>query len=175
MGRPKALLEYRGETFLDRLIRIFIEAGVPPYVVLGHDAEAIVGGVKRAQEAVLVVNPRPERGQLSSLQTGLAALPVECSFALFTPVDAPAIAVSTVRRLVQAGDYAVVLPVHDGRHGHPVRIRRDVIAEILALDGTATARDVIHRHTGDTLHVEVDDTGILDDIDTPAALEALLP
>src|SRR5262249_39848884 len=70
MGTPKALLDYRGETFLDRLIRVTGAVCDPVIVVLGHHAQEIRGRVKSA--AHFVVNPDPERGQLSSLQTALA-------------------------------------------------------------------------------------------------------
>jgi len=69
MGSPKALLEYQGQTFLNRLIRVLGEVCDPVIAVLGYHAEIIraqaIGSVQ------FVVNPDPDRGQLSSLQTGL--------------------------------------------------------------------------------------------------------
>ena len=70
MGTPKALLDYRGETFLDRLIRVLGAVCDPVIVVLGYHAEQIRAGVNGRVQ--FVVNPTPTRGQLSSLQTGLA-------------------------------------------------------------------------------------------------------
>lgn len=52
MGRPKALAQYRGETFLDRLIGLYNAAGVQPVVVLGHGAETIRRGLQRIEEAI---------------------------------------------------------------------------------------------------------------------------
>ncbi|HOK46806.1 MAG TPA: NTP transferase domain-containing protein, partial [Bryobacteraceae bacterium] len=56
MGRPKPLLAYRGETFLDRLIGLLGRRCSPVVVVLGHDAETIRAGRPRADQAVFVVN-----------------------------------------------------------------------------------------------------------------------
>lgn len=176
MGQKKALLEYQGEAFLDRLIRVYAEAGAAPYVVLGYDASAIAAGLRRAAEALLLINPQPERGQLSSLQTGLAALPEACEFVFFTPVDACGVEPATVRLLLDAARSAlppVLVPRHAGRHGHPVGIDRDVRKELLALDSSGTARSVIHRHRESTLYVDVDDAAVLWDIDTPADWEAI--
>ena len=76
MGSPKALLEYRGETFADRLIRVLSGVCDPVIVVTGRHHKAIRAGVRG--KACFVVNPDPDRGQLSSLQRALAEVPAEC-------------------------------------------------------------------------------------------------
>ena len=87
MGQPKALLPIGEETFLGRLIGIYSTYCAPVIVVLGHSAQVIQSGV--AADVTWVRNLQPERGQFSSLQTGLLALPpgVDC---LFQPIDYPA-------------------------------------------------------------------------------------
>jgi molybdenum cofactor cytidylyltransferase len=180
MGAPKALLDYRGETFLDRLIRV-VGTVAEPLVVLGYGPEAVKAGSTRP--AKFVVNPDPRRGQLSSLQTALAAAPGDFEGFLFVPVDCPAVAEETVRRLASAfarRDPATlfVIPRYDqGRgqkRGHPVFAAPPIAREILSLPPTAQARDVVHRHVPDTLYVDVDDAGILADIDDPAAYRQLI-
>ena len=51
------------------------------------------------RQAVVVINPAPERGQMSSLQTALLALPFDAEGFLFTPVNSPAVEIETVERL----------------------------------------------------------------------------
>lgn len=179
MGYPKALLEYEGETFLDRLIGVFRPCCDPVIAVLGHDAERVRQGVRRAPEACIVVNEAPERGQLSSLQTGLRAVPPDTAGVLFTPVDYPRIQAATVAAL--AGAFGrpenrgkVVIPTHESRHGHPVLVPPEAVRELLDLPSSANARDVIHRHAGAAVYVPVMDAGILKDVDDPAAYRALL-
>lgn len=172
MGAPKALLEIDGAAFLDRLIAAFLPHCAPVVVVLGHHAEAIRGGAKRAAQVQFALNQDPERGQLSSLQCGLKAVPEDCAAVMFTPVDYPRIRPSTVGALAEAlhrsgEEVTVIVPVHGGKRGHPVCVRRTLIREFLELPDGAMARDVIHRHGGNTLYVEVDDPGILHDIDDP--------
>jgi molybdenum cofactor cytidylyltransferase len=164
MGSPKALLRYRGEGFLDRLIRIFSVCD-DTIVVLGHDADRIRSGVTRS--ATFVVNPRPELGQLSSLQCGLRAV-AEADAIFFIPVDYPAIEQDTVHALLRlAGSFA--MPRYRGRRGHPVLIGREMANELLACQ--STARDVIRAH--DPIYIDVDDAGILEDVDDPAAYAKL--
>ena len=181
MGSPKALLDYRGETFLDRLIRVLGVVSDPVIAVLGYHADAIrsqAGG--RAQ---LVVNPEPERGQLSSLQTGLAALPSEAEGFAFIPIDCPAVREDTVRLLSAAftrrnAATLFVIPryrdQHGDKRGHPVFATRYIADELLALAPTAQARDVVHGHVERTQYLDVDDPGILADVDDPAAYRRLM-
>ena len=70
MGQPKALLTFRGETFLWRLQRIFLPHCSPVVVVLGHDAALVRTALD--PRVVEALNDDPERGMLSSLQVGLA-------------------------------------------------------------------------------------------------------
>ncbi|MFN7936642.1 MAG: nucleotidyltransferase family protein [Bryobacteraceae bacterium] len=176
MGRAKALLAWEGETFLDRLIGVMSQSCGHVIVALGHRAAEIRAGLQR--DAIFVTNPEPERGQLSSLQCALAALPATSEAFLFTPVDYPAISASTVSTLLAAlsthQESTIAIPRHHGRRGHPVACRAALAQEFLALPATAKASDIIHANTSETLYLDVPDAGILTDIDDPQAYEALL-
>lgn len=177
MGTPKALLLIENETFLDRMIRLFSVVCDPIIVVLGHNAEQIRSGIQRASQVTFVVNPDPERGMLSSLQCGLEALPAGAEAVMFTPVDHPGIQGSTIEKLAaqfQTMPAPLTIPTHGGIHGHPVRITRPLIAELLALPASAQARDAIHRHLSEASLVEVDDAAVSIDIDDPSAYAELL-
>lgn len=189
MGRPKALLEYRGETFVERLARILSTFCDPVIVVLGHDA----GSIREGVQAKVVINPDPGRGQLSSLQTAIADVPGDAEGFLFIPVDCPAVEEETVADLCRVffgkqGD-AIVIPRYafpgqrqatekrspvPRRRGHPVIVPRSFIAEFLALAPTAETRAVINNNADRIVYVDVDDAGILADIDDPAAYRTLV-
>jgi molybdenum cofactor cytidylyltransferase len=179
MGTPKALLELAGETFLDRLILSLGQSCCPVIVVLGCDHESIRAGLRRADFATFVLNPDYRRGQLSSLQCGLAAVSPEAEGVMFTPVDYPSVLASTVTRLArrfeQRGPHELLaVPRSQGRGGHPVCAARGLIPEFLALPTDAQARDVIHRHREHTVYVDVEDSGIMEDVDDPQAYRRLL-
>ncbi len=170
MGFPKPLLELNGETFLDRLIAAIAPYCSPVNVVLGYHAARVTAGTRRAAEVAWIHNPAPERGMLSSLQAGIASLPPECPGVVFTPVDYPRVRPSTVLALTEAFARTaapVALPVHNGERGHPVLISRVLIPELLALPSGGQARQVIRRYREQTVTVEVDDPGILLDVDEP--------
>jgi CTP:molybdopterin cytidylyltransferase MocA len=176
MGTPKALLDYRGETFLGRLVRVLGESCEPLIVVLGYHADVI--RPKVPVSANVVINPDPSRGQLSSLQTGLAALPANADGFAFIPVDSPAVAEGTVETLARTFEQRdpstlFVIPRQSGKRGHPVFAARSIIAEFLALPPTSEAREVVHAHVDRTQYVDVDDPGIFTDIDDPEAYRQL--
>jgi molybdenum cofactor cytidylyltransferase len=181
MGRPKALLPVPGqeppESFLDRMIGLLAAHSTPVIVVLGAHADAIRNGAARASQATFVVNEQCRKGQLSSLQCGLRAVPEEAAGVIFTPVDFPRVLAGTVAGVVAAfwGEYGsrLVIPRYRGRRGHPVCAARKFLPEFLGLPAEAQAREIIHRHAGEACYVDVDDPGILRDVDDPEAYRSL--
>lgn len=180
MGSPKALLEYRGESFIQRLVRVLSPVCGQVIVVLGYHAADIRPGIPNS--AVITINPAPERGQLSSLQSALAALPADADGFLFTPVDSPAVEIDTVVRLADEFRRRVpatllVIPriqtPSGPKRGHPVFASRAIAEELLALPPTAMASEVIHGHIPQTVYVDVNDPGILTDIDDREAYRRL--
>lgn len=178
MGRAKALLRLPGgETFLERLVRTFRAAGAHPVYVVHSVAWQEAAELPQAGEVVAVLNPAPDRGQLSSLQCGLAAIPSSAPGALFTPVDVPLVAPGTVAALIEARHRSradVVRPERAGRHGHPVLVSRRVIDAIVTASEAETTRTVLGLFADSTLDVAVDDTGAFSDIDTPEDYERML-
>ncbi|MEQ1946071.1 MAG: nucleotidyltransferase family protein [Bryobacteraceae bacterium] len=175
MGSPKALLDYHGETFIERLVRVFSSVCDPVIVALGYHADAIRPKVK----AQVAVNPAPERGMLTSLQTALAALPADLDGFLFIPVDCPAVEESTVRTAIdtfrkRGSEVQFVVPQYNGKHGHPVCADASLIAEFLALPEDGQARHIVHKYVPQTVYVDVDDPGILTDVDDPEAYRRMM-
>jgi molybdenum cofactor cytidylyltransferase len=66
----------------------------------------------------------------------------------------------------------IVQPTFDGVPGHPVGFSADLFPALRALQGDEGARRVLRSHTGAVLHVEVDDPGVLKDLDTPNQIAA---
>ena len=174
MGSPKALLPYRGQTFLDTLIELFSSRCSPVIVVLGADAGTIRAGLRRA--AMFVVNPDYRLGQTTSMQAGLRAVPADAQGVLFTLVDHPAVEPATIDRLLLPAAHSSLIrvPRYHGDRGHPVWFARDLISEFLALPQTGAAREVVRGHVSETEFLDVDDAGIVADIDDPEAYQALV-
>jgi len=176
MGSPKALLRYHGQTFLDTLISLFAPRCWPVIVVLGANADQIRDGLscEAAQHVTFVINPDYRTGQTSSMQCGLRALPADAEGVLFTLADHPAVAASTIDALTDHPRPLIRVPRFEGRRGHPVWFSRALIAEFLALPSDGAARDVVYRHADETEYLDLNDRGIVADIDDPAAYRELI-
>ena len=178
MGKPKALLPYRGRTFLDTILDACRALGLQQrIVVLGDDADNILSGIDLS-EATVLTNPAPERGAIGSIRVGIQAIlnhPVEG--ALVWHVDRPHVAIATIEALLdrfrQEGE-PIVVPSYQARRGHPVIFGRAVFEELLAVPDDQGARAVVRSDPSRVAVVPVDDPAVTEDIDTPEAYQELL-
>ena len=178
MGRDKALLPWLDGTFLSTAIRALQPLTDLVIVVAGANV-ADLEPVVNANAAFIVVNPNPERGQLSSLQTGLQeVLNRGRDAAIVTLVDRPAPGLATIEQVKDAllaaglGTWAAI-PEYGGRHGHPIVIGREMIESFLTAPVTASAREVEHAHQAKILYVPVTDALVVVNINTPDDLNQL--
>jgi CTP:molybdopterin cytidylyltransferase MocA len=173
MGRPKALLPIGGDTFVTRVCRTLLDAGVDDLVVVaGAEHEAIAEAVGLAGlPARIVENPRREEGQLSSVLTGLAVADRPGVDAVLVHlVDAPLVRPDTVRAVLNAffrTHAPIVRPAVGGRHGHPVLFARCAFDELRRAAPAIGARGVVQARAAEVCNVPVDDEGACRDIDTP--------
>jgi len=173
-GRPKANLPLgERDTFLTRIVRTFLDAGVDDVVVvLGHDADQVAAAfVASGLAARLIVNREFAGGQFTSVLAGLRAVDRPgVAAVLLTLVDVPLVTAQTVRAVLdryRETGAPIVRPAHGSRHGHPVLLDRTVFDELRAGDAAAGIKPVVRRHASPRGDVEVDDAGAFLDIDTP--------
>lgn len=171
MGHPKALLPLESGPFLVHILKTVQKTGLgKPVVVLGRSASIIQSEVN-LQHADVLVNTKPERGQLSSIQLAMNALGTGCIGAMIWPVDQPLVSVKLVQdlaRLFFASDALIANPVCGKKQGHPVIFRRDLFPEFMAEPLSKGPKKILVRHEGETAALATDETGTVFDIDTPA-------
>ena len=177
MGRDKALLPWPKEsqgtsdTLLSAAIRAFSDHCELVIVVVGEN-EPVLMPMIYGEGAFLVRNPVPERGQFSSLQTGLhEVLDHGRDSAMVTLVDRPPSTDDTLRKLVnifadRAHDVWAVIPEHAGKHGHPMLIGRELIEAFLQAPAISNAREILHAHADRITYVEVDDPRVTTNVNT---------
>jgi len=180
MGTPKALLDFRGQPFVIRILEALEALEVRPrLVVLGPDASRIRPALA-AHDCVVVENADVAGGSIASVRAALRALQtVRPSGLLVWPVDLPHVRVATVERLIEAyrrTAAAAVVPTFGERRGLPVIWDHELFRE-LASSNDATrhgARAVLQAHA-DRIHcVAADDPAVIDDLNTPADYERLV-
>jgi len=175
MGSPKALLRYQGQTFIERICTAFLSAGVDELVVvLGAHAEILRPALPPHPALRTVVNPRYFQGQLSSLMVGIGALSPDSEAAVVNLVDHPLVSAETIKALIdsfRAAPLPILIASYQGRRGHPVLFSGQVYGEILAAPLDQGAKVVVRKDPARVREVQLDDPGILADIDTPEDYE----
>lgn len=114
--------------------------------------------------------PDATRGMGASLAAGVRTTP-EATGWLVALADMPWIAASTyevLTRALDADDASIVAPVYQGVRGHPVGFAARHYDALAALDGDTGARALFASAPVNL--IDVDDPGILRDVDTPADL-----
>lgn len=142
--------------------------------VVRPDTLALHTQLQRAG-VTLLVSDEAQGGMGFSLAAAARHLIAHCDAgvraALIALADMPWISADTYRQVrLAACQHAIVVPVFEGRRGHPVALHRDLWEELAQLKGDAGARTILHRHAVHT--VEVSDAGIVRDVDLPSDLEA---
>jgi len=173
MGFPKPLLRLNGETFLGHTATAMLGAVERLIIVLGAYLEAVSGAVRADDRISIIENPDYKLGQLSSIKCGLGAVTPQADAVVVHLVDHPTVRPETYTRLV--GEYKlsgkpIVVARFGGRRGHPVLFDRSIFDELERTPVDVGARAVVNADNDRVIYVEVDDPGVLLDLDTPADL-----
>ena len=117
-----------------------------------------------------IVNPDPSRGMFSSVQAGMTVAGGDVVLVL--PADMPFVAPGTVAAVLAhaAATGSVVIPVHEGRRGHPIAIPGSLCDALVALEPTTTLKDALAASGQPMIPLDVTDAGVLRDVDVPRDL-----
>jgi molybdenum cofactor cytidylyltransferase len=178
MGAPKALLPYRGKTFLSHLLEVARHPRVgSTCIILGAHVDEI--RAKLAGESTsIVINEEWRSGQLSSIRAAIRSLSAgETEGLILWPVDHPMISAELVARLIETFDSSgklVALPTYRGRRGHPVIFRAALYNDLLAASPTVGAREVVWAHSADVIELPTEEEGVVLNLNDPETLRRAL-
>jgi CTP:molybdopterin cytidylyltransferase MocA len=168
----KALLRWGAKTLLEyQLIQLGAVQRVDEIVVVtGYRADRLAPIIERSKKARAVHNAGWEQGKAGSVRTGVAAVDAAADCIMLIAVDQPRPAMH-LRELCAAHERSraqITLPVHEGRRGHPLLLRRSLLPELMAIDdATMGVRAVVERHSGEINEVPFDDPIVTFDLNTP--------
>jgi molybdenum cofactor cytidylyltransferase len=173
MGYPKPLLKIGERTFLGHLSELMLRSVSRLVIVVGANAQAVARAVPEDPRVVTAENREYARGQLSSLQTGLARVGAETRAVTVHLVDHPTVRAETFANLIAEYERTgkpIVIARHRGRRGHPVLFDRAVFRELFDAPPERGALAVVNADPSRVGFLDVDDPGIVLDLDTPADL-----
>ncbi len=185
MVENKLLLPWRdGDAIVRHVALKYVDASIGQIVVVtGRDASR-VRAVLADLNVTCVHNPDFATGEiLSSVKVGLRALPDDLGLrrhkpvaaAFIQPADMPCVPKEVIGQLAAAHEAGWnVVPRYKGRRGHPVLLDRAYWEAMLALAADGMPRDVIQAAREGLRLVDVEDEGVLVDVDTCEAYERVM-
>ena len=193
LGGGKLLLPWQGRPLIAHLVDAVAQtpALLSLTVVLGYDADAVRAEVERRVPELpmpvqFTLNAGWREGLSTSLRCGLAgalAAPggQTAGGVLFLLGDQPLVTARTLAALVRAhgeararnSNHPATAPTYHGLRGNPVILSPCLFPALMALRGDTGGRGILQALGDNLLLVPVDDPGVLHDVDTPEAYEAL--
>jgi molybdenum cofactor cytidylyltransferase len=178
MGFPKALLEYRGRTFLQSILDATTVLGLYRLVAVGHDPDKVLTQ-HDLHDVTTVMNQEMAAGPIGSIRASIRAIeshPVDAL--LVWPVDFPHVAVDTAQALIDGfrkhDKAAIVIPEFEGHGGHPVIFGRSVFEELLSAPASVGAKAVVQADRKRVVRIPVLDSAVVDCLNTPDAYRELV-
>lgn len=174
MGDFKPMMQVGSISIIHRLIHTLQQADVSPIVVVtGHKADDLEHHVSK-MGVVCIRNERFAATQMfDSAKIGLSYIADKCGRCFFMPVDVPLFTMNTLVKLMDA-EGNVLVPVSCGREGHPLLLSCGIIPNILSYTGNHGLYGAVEDCGSPKINVEVDDPGVLHDVDTAEDFSELL-
>ena len=176
MGFNKLLAPLDGIHIIRRVVGACTSSSIDgTVVVLGCRHDELVPLI-RDEEVEWVINQDWERGMLSTFQRGVGHVldhVPEPGAVLLVLGDVPLIDATCIDALVSAwhkSDALLVVPVHEGRRGHPLLVDGSLLPEVMEVGEKESMRDLVVRHADDLLEVKLSQ-GMVVDVDYPEDLE----
>ncbi|HEX3863259.1 MAG TPA: molybdopterin-binding/glycosyltransferase family 2 protein [Stellaceae bacterium] len=177
MGSNKMLEPIDGQPMVARTAQRLLSSHARPVVaVLGNMAEEVDAALGKLP-VERVRNPDFADGLSTSVKRGIAALPADIDGVVICLGDMPLITGRDLDRLIAAFNplegRAIIVPMRRGKRGNPILWASRFLPEMAALTGDVGARHLITEHAELVAEIEMDNDGVLVDIDTPEALAAI--
>lgn len=145
MGVSKGLLKYK-HTFwiLEQLNRISKTSIKTVYIGLGYNNEHYFEAIPWLKDAITdfvdyqglkiktIVNPTPELGSFSTLQTVLKNINSSCDV-LLSPIDVPLLNPEELNKII-ATKNNIVMPNFEGKNGHPIKMDVNFWKKLVSLN-----------------------------------------
>lgn len=170
MGCPKPYLDFRGRTFLEKIIETYKLADVQNITVVLNKNYVVPIWKKLLShiqtEAKLVINDNSVSGRFHSLKIGLENMP-EVDYCFLQNVDNPFVNSDLLNKLIEnRKEDAYSLPIFENKGGHPTLISASLIHDIRKIEKTElTLREILSKYPRN--EVMVKDPSVLFNINTP--------
>ena len=178
LGTQKQLLEYQGRPLIRSVVETIMCSQVKEtIVVVGFGAQDVCKALEGLAIRI-VENENYANGQSTSVIKGVNALQADAlpGGVLFALGDQPLLKVETINTLIHEFNRfgGIVIPYYQQTPGNPVIFHKKFLSEFQYLTGDVGAKQMIRRYESEIHRVDVDDKGVIFDIDTWEDYQQLL-
>jgi CTP:molybdopterin cytidylyltransferase MocA len=171
MGAFKPLLPLGGVPVIGRVITALREGGAEDIaVVTGRDASLLEEALRPYGLNFIHNDDYAVTDMFHSAALGFEFMAERVGGLFFTPADIPLFGAATVRLLAERlrqGNEHIVIPVYRGKRGHPAVMLSSAAKELIRHKNAGGLRGAMDAYNGPKGTLDVDDQGILRDLDTP--------
>ena len=169
MGTSKLALPWGRETVLQHGLHVLLQSRVMEVVVVLSNRTRDLKSLLRGPRVKLVMNPDYRKGMSTSIRRGLRAVDSRSEGVLIALGDQPFLKPATVNLLLRAfkkGKGSIVVPLFQGRRGHPVLFDRKYVTGLSRLTRDVGARSLLRESPRNIVEVKTRSKGVVADIDT---------
>ena len=174
MGQLKQLLPLHDKPIIKHCLDNLITSGIENIVaVLGYRGDEVLAAIQE-MPVQIVLNENQESEMAESVRIGLRAIAEKSSGVLVCLSDHPLVSVDTLKSLMQCfleTPDKIIIPLYKGKRGHPTLFPRNVIEEIFE---AGTLRDIIDKNRSRLKILNIQDEGVILDMDTKEDYERIL-
>jgi len=177
MGAQKLVLPFAGSTVVARVVDAFLGASVDTVVVVIRADDTQIRAALAGRRLVFVENPDQAGDMLSSVRCGLRALPAAAETVVVAPGDQPSLEPGLIRQMLsafRASGRGILVPVHEGRRGHPLVFAARCREELLTLHDGTGLRGLLQSHPAEIIEWPTPEAAVLEDLDTPEDYQRLV-
>jgi len=166
MGKLKQLLPLGGKPVIMHSLDAIIESGITDIVVVLNPAEKEIETTVRHLPLTIVFNNNLGSEMAESVRIGLRSVLNDSSGILICLSDYPLIKSDTLKILCtwhEKEPNKIIIPICTNKRGHPTLFPKLCVDEIFL---GFTLRDIVYKDNGRIRLADVQDKGILYDMDT---------
>ncbi len=176
LGQPKQMVEFRGQTLIERTITIAKTISDEILVVLGANADLIESHIVSFSTTTQTIhNPDWQAGMGTSIRVGVEILAQKSDKILILLSDQPFISQEFLQKMVQTfaeSSNPIAASCYENELGVPMIFDKTIFPELLKLNAEKGAKSFLNKYK-DSVSIINFPEGIID-IDTPEDLDKLL-
>ncbi len=171
----KLIAEFGGTSIVKRVVSETLGSKVNEVIVVtGHEPQAVEHELS-GLAVKFVHNPEYAKGLSTSLRAALSAVTPQAAGVLICLGDMPFVSREHIDRLIKQFDSVsgrcICVPTYQGKRGNPVLWSTSYSLEMMEVRGDVGAKHMIGDYDEFVREVEMEDDGVVVDLDTPQAFE----